>query len=116
LVSAGAACSPEEGAPPASADEELEADFREFLQEYRRRMEARDRAYLKTIHPELPEDYYDLFFDATEDMSAHTRDRPSDRSVECDRFQICKITYPQPENHWASQRFIRQEGEWFWLE
>lgn len=101
-------------ADDASVDA-LEASFQAFLEEYWAEIKERDKAYLQTVHPELPEDAYDFFFDATLQMMEHSEKENLERTIECQEFRICKVIYPQPIDSWAAQQFIRHEGSWRWL-
>ena len=94
----------------------LEADFGKFLETYAQKIDARDTHYLGTVHPKLPEEMQEFFFDITSNMMSYARQNELDPAVECNEFQICKATWPQPGGSWASQRFIRHLEQWRWLE
>ena len=98
------------------ATKELERSFQEFLQEYRHEMRRRNGTYLKSVHPKLPDEMYDFFFDVTLQMMQFSEDEDLEPALECEEFQVCKVIYPQPNNSWAAQRFIFHEGAWRWLD
>ena len=95
---------------------ELERSFQDFLTAYRPEMRRRNRAYLKSVHPKLPEEMYDFFFDVTLQMMQFSEDQDLEPTVECQDFKACKAVYPQPNDSWAAQRFILHEGAWRWLD
>ncbi len=94
----------------------LERSFQDFLATYRHEMRRRNRAYLKSFHPKLPEEMYDFFFDVTLQMMQFSEDQDLEPTVECQDFKVCRAVYPQPNDGWAAQRFILHEGAWRWLD
>lgn len=113
LTSLTAAC--DDKNPAEKQETGPEESFRAFLQEYWAEIKDRDKEYLKSIHPELPEDMYDFFFDATLQMMEYSEDKNLERTIDCVDLDICKVTYPQPNDSWAAQQFIRHDGAWRWL-
>lgn len=96
---------------------DVEAEFRQFLDEFRPQMKARNAAYLQAVHPKLPAEAYDLFFDVTLNMMQHAeKNEGIEPTVECQDFNVCKVVYPQPNDSWAAQRFILHQGTWHWLD
>ena len=95
---------------------ELERSFQAFLQEYRHEMKRRNGVYLMSVHPKLPEEMYDFFFDVTQQMMQFSEDQDLEPTIECQEFKVCKVVYPQPNDSWAAQRFILHEGAWRWLD
>ena len=107
--------SPQERA--GNGENELETRFRQFLESYRPGIQKRNRTYLQSVHPRLPEGMYDFFFDVTLDMMRYSDENAEvEPTIECQDFDICKIVYPQPNDSWAAQRFILHEGAWRWLD
>ncbi len=102
--------------PDAMAIEDLEHSFQAFLRDYRPEMRRRNAAYLKTVHPKLPEEMHDFFFDITLQMMKFSDDQGLEPTMECQDFKVCKVIYPQPEGGWAAQRFILSGDGWRWLE
>ncbi len=102
--------------PDTIVAEDLERSFQAFLQEYRPEMRRRNAAYLKTVHPKLPEEMHGFFFDITLQMMKFSDDQGVELTIECQEFRICKVIYPQPEGGWAAQRFILSGDGWRWLE
>ena len=96
---------------------ELEASFQAFLEVYWQELKDRNRTFLASVHPKLPQDMYDFFFDMTLSMMRYSEDNPEvEPAIECQEFNICKVVYPQPNGSWAAQRFILYEGTWRWLD
>lgn len=95
---------------------ELERSFETFLQEYQPEMKRRNGVYLKSVHPKLPEEMYDFFFDVTQQMMQFSEEQGLEPTIECQEFKVCKAIYPQPNDSWAAQRFIFYENSWRWLE
>jgi len=95
--------------------ESLKADFQDFLPTYIEAINNRDADFLATVHPELPTEMTDFFFDLTLDMMSYAETNGLQPSVACKTYGVCKVTWPQPEGHWAAQTFIRHEGRWLWL-
>ncbi len=79
-------------------------------------MRRRNGAYLKSVHPKLPDEMYDFFFDVTLQMMQFSEDEDLEPTIECQEFKVCKVVYPQPNDSWAAQRFISHEGAWRWLD
>ena len=102
--------------PEPAATQELERSFRAFLDDYWQEIKNRNGSYLASIHPKLPEEMHDFFFDVTLQMMNFSEVQGVERTIECQEFKVCKVTYPQPNNSWAAQRFILHEGDWRWLE
>ena len=46
----------------------MEASFHEFLDSYVQQIKQRNVDYLVSVHPDLPEDMREFFFDITQDM------------------------------------------------
>ena len=95
--------------------EGLKKDFQQFLPTYIQHVREKDRSFLATIHPELPEEMYDFFFDATLNMMRYARSHDLQPDVTCKDYGVCTVTWPQPKNSWAAQTFIRHEEHWRWL-
>ena len=96
---------------------DMEGSFRQFLGEYWPQMKARNSDYLKTVHPKLPAEAYDFFFDVTLNMMQYVETNQTiDPKIECQDFNVCKVIYPQPNDSWAAQRFILHQGAWRWLD
>jgi len=96
---------------------DVEAKFQEFLKEYWPQMKARNATYLKAVHPKLPTEAYELFFDVTLNMMQYAeKNEGVEPKIECQDFKVCKVVYPQPNDSWAAQRFISHEGAWRWLD
>ena len=106
-------------APAISAEgervESLTAEFQDFLPVYIQAIKQRDADFLATVHPDLPKEMTDFFFDLTLDMMRHAEANGLQPSVTCKEYGVCKVTWPQPDDHWAAQSFIRHEGQWRWL-
>jgi hypothetical protein len=100
---------------PAPSNE-LEQSFQAFLPDYWEAINKGDKAFLKSVHPKLPAEMYDFFFEVTRDMMAHSEKESLSRSMECQDYKVCKIVYPQPNDSWAAQQFIQHEGRWRWLD
>ena len=98
------------------ATNELERSYQAFLQEYRHEIKRRNATYLKTVHPNLPDEMYDFFFDVTLQMMQFSEEQSLEPTIECQEFKVCKVVYPQPNDSWAAQRFILYENRWRWLE
>lgn len=97
--------------------DEVEGNFRQFLNQYQLEMRARNTAYLKAVHPKLPAETYAFFFDVTLNMMRYADENNEvEPKIECQDFNICKVVYPQPNDSWAAQRFIRHDGDWRWLD
>lgn len=80
-------------------------------------MRARNTAYLKAVHPKLPAETCAFFFDVTLNMMRYADENETvEPKIECQDFNVCKVVYPQPNDSWAAQRFIRHEGDWRWLD
>lgn len=94
----------------------LKTDFQEFLGTYIEAVKIRDKQFLGTIHPNLPEDMYEFFFDVTQNMMSFAQEEGLAPDIECREYNVCKVTWPQPGDSWAAQTFIRHEGKWRWLE
>jgi len=95
---------------------ELERSFEAFLQEYSHEIRRRNGVYLKSVHPKLPDEMYDFFFDVTQQMMRFSEEQGLDPTIECQEFKICKAIFPQPNDSWAAQRFIFYENGWRWLD
>ena len=111
------------GPPPAqsAADQEssgaLGAQFQQFLSQYWQEVKQRNSAYLATVHPKLPTDAHEFFFDVTLNMMSHVETTQGiEPRIECQDFNVCKVIYPQPNDSWAAQRFILHDGNWRWLD
>lgn len=94
---------------------ELERSFRLFLADFRQRIHRHDANYVKTVHPRLPAEMYDFFFDVTLQMMRHSEETGQEPAVECQEYKVCKAVYTQPGGSWAAQSFILYEGAWRWL-
>ena len=95
----------------------LDVQFRRFLNEYWQHIKQRNSAYLAKLHPKLPREAHDLFFDVTLDMMIHAEATEGlEPKIECQEFGVCKVIYPQPNDSWAAQRFILHDGTWRWLD
>lgn len=95
--------------------EDLNSEFRPFLDTYVREIHERDREYLRNVHPELPEEMSDFFLDVTLSMMRYAEENGLEPTIECEEYDVCQVTWPQPGGNWAAQRFIRQEGAWQFL-
>ncbi len=96
---------------------ELAVKFQAFLGEYQPQMKARNADYLKSVHPKLPAEAYDFFFDVTLNMMKYAEETEgAEPKIECQEFNVCRVIYPQPNDSWAAQRFILHEGNWRWLD
>lgn len=95
--------------------ESLKADFQDFLPTYIEAVKKRDADFLAGVHPDLPKEMTDFFFDLTQDMMRYAETNGLQPSITCKTYGVCKVTWPQPEDHWAAQSFIRHEGKWRWL-
>lgn len=102
-------------AAEASEAQQLKADFQDFLSVYIRKMEEKDTDFLARVHPELPGELYDFFFDATQAMMRHAQKNGLPPDIACKDYGVCTATWPQPGDSWAAQSFIRHEGTWRWL-
>lgn len=97
--------------------DDVKESFRQFLDKYQLEMRARNTAYLKTVHPKLPAETHAFFFDVTLNMMRYADENEGvEPKIECQDFNICKVVYPQPNDSWAAQRFIRHAGNWRWLD
>jgi hypothetical protein len=94
----------------------LETSFRSFLAEYRQEVRQRNVDYLKIVHPKLPPEQYDFFFDITLQMMRHSDENGLEPKIECREYGVCKAVYMQPGGSWAAQTFILHEGDWRWLD
>jgi hypothetical protein len=94
----------------------LETGFRQFLGTYIKEIRSGNREFLGTVHPNLPEEMQDFFIGITIDMMKHANENGLDPTITCRDYNICKATWPQPGDSWASQSFILHEGSWRWLE
>jgi len=95
---------------------DVEDSFRQFLGEYWPQMKARNSDYLKTVHPKLPAEAYDFFFDVTLNMMRYAETNEAvEPKIECQDFNVCKVIYPQPNDSWAAQHFVLHQGVWRWL-
>jgi hypothetical protein len=101
---------------PAMSEENLEASFREFLGIYVGQIKSGNSQYLGTVHPNLPGEMRGFFIDVTLDMMKHADDKGLEPTITCRDYGICKVTWPQPGDSWASQSFILDKGSWQWLE
>ena len=107
------------GAPTFAAGEEsndLEAGFQSFLNTYISQVKQRNVDYLRTVHPKLPADMYDFFFDLTLGMMKYAGEKSLSPDIECREYNVCKVIWPQPGESWAAQTFILHEGKWLWLD
>lgn len=93
----------------------LRSDFEPFLATYVRAVKQKDTAFLARIHPELPPEMVDFFFDLTQGMMRHAEQHDLQPEIACRAYGVCTVTWPQPQGHWAAQSFIRHAGEWRWL-
>ena len=97
--------------------DELEKSFRQFLSEYWQEMKQRNSVYLRAVHPKLPGEAHEFFFDVTLDMMRYAEATEGvEPTIVCQDFSVCKVVYPQPNNSWAAQRFILHDGAWRWLD
>ena len=99
-------------APGTKATGDLERSFQAFLQDYRREIRRRNAIYLKSVHPKLPEEMYNFFFDVTLDMIKFSEDESLEPTIECQEYKVCKVIYLQPNENWAAQQFILYENSW----
>jgi len=95
--------------------ESLKRDFHHFLATYLQHVQDRDNDFLAKVHPELPEQMYEFFFDATLNMMRHAQTHDLQPEITCKEYGVCTVTWPQPNDSWAAQTFIRHEGHWRWL-
>ena len=102
--------------PLCLAEVDLESGFRQFLGTYIKEMRAENREFLGTVHPNLPEETQGFFIGITLDMMKHANENGLDPTITCRDYNICKATWPQPGDSWASQSFILHESSWRWLE
>jgi len=93
----------------------LEADFHAFLETYVQEVKQRNADYLVSVHPDLPAEMREFFFDATLGMMKHADEQGLEPAIECKEYNVCKVTWPQPGGSWAAQSFIRHEGAWRFL-
>ena len=100
----------------ADAMRDLERSFRIFLDTYQREIRARNADYLKAVHPKLPGEMYQFFFDVTLQMMRHSDETGLEPKIECQEFKVCRAIYTQANGSWASQRFILYEGAWRWID
>jgi hypothetical protein len=98
------------------ADGDLEQGFRLFLGNYIKEINSGNRQFLETIHPNLPEEMRGFFIGVTIDMMKYAHANGLEPAITCRDYNICKATWPQPSESWASQSFILHEGSWRWLE
>ncbi|NNE83746.1 MAG: hypothetical protein HKN28_07225 [Alphaproteobacteria bacterium] len=94
----------------------LTRSFQEFLLQYWPEIRSRNGTYLKSVHPKLPEEMHDFFFDLTLQMMQFSDEQGLDPKLECQEFKVCKVIYPQPNDNWAAQRFILHDDTWRWLD
>ena len=94
---------------------DLEADFRAFFDTYVQEIDQRNVEYLRGVHPDLPSEMHEFFFDATQSMMKHADEQGLEPAIECEDYDVCEVTWPQPGDSWAAQRFIRHEGAWRFL-
>jgi hypothetical protein len=102
--------------PEPQTTNELQRSFRAFLDDFWQEIQHRNEIFLASVHPKLPKEMHDLFFDATLQMMNFSEETGSERTIECQEFNVCKVVYPQPNDSWAAQRFISYNGEWRWLD
>lgn len=102
-------------ATQTTAKEALKANFLQFLPSYIEHIKKKDGKFLSAVHPELPESMYDFFFTATQNMMRYAEKNHLQPTVTCKDYGVCKVTWPQPNDSWAAQSFIRHEGTWRWL-
>ena len=95
---------------------QLEEGFQEFLTEYRREIKQRNKDFLVGVHPSLPNEMYDLFFNISIDMMKFSDENGVAPKIECKEYNACKVIYSQPNDNWAAQQFIFHNGAWRWLE
>lgn len=96
--------------------EELEPAFRRFLETYVGEIRSGNMEYLGTVHPNLPVETRGFFIGVTLDMMKYATDEGLKPTVTCRDMGICKVTWPQPGDSWASQSFLLQNREWRWLD
>ena len=94
----------------------LTRSFQEFLLQYWSKIRSRNGTYLKSVHPKLPEEMHDFFFDVTLQMMQFSDEQGLDPKLECQEFKVCQVIYPQPNDSWAAQRFILHDDTWRWLD
>jgi hypothetical protein len=94
---------------------DVEADFRAFLETYVQEIKQRNTEYLVNVHPDLPADMHDFFLEATQSMMKYADEQGIEPTIECREYNVCKVTWPQPGGSWAAQSFIRHEGVWRFL-
>lgn len=102
--------------PERRATGDLERSFQAFLQDYWQEIRRRNGAFLESVHPKLPNDMYEFFFDVTLQMMRFSDEQSLEPTIECQEFNVCKAIYPQPNDSWAAQRFILYESSWRWLD
>lgn len=93
----------------------LRSDFEQFLPTYVQAVKQGNVAFLARIHPDLPPEMVDFFFDLTQGMMRHAEQHDLQPEIECRAYGVCTVTWPQPQGHWAAQSFIRHDGKWRWL-
>ena len=98
------------------AEGDLETGFRQFLDTYIKEIRSGNREFLKTTHPNLPEEMQGFFIGITIDMMEYANVNGLEPTITCRDYNICKATWPQPGDSWASQSFILHQGSWRWLE
>ncbi len=103
------------GCNTQDAGVDSESDFRSFFETYVQEVRERDADYLGSVHPELPTEMHEFFFDLTQDMMKHADEQGLEPSIDCEEYDVCKVTWPQPGDSWAAQSFIRHEGSWRFL-
>jgi len=94
---------------------ELEADFRAFFEAYVQEVKQRNADYLVGVHADLPAEMHDFFFDATLSMMKHADDEGLEPAIECEEYNVCRVTWPQAGGSWAAQSFIKHERSWRFL-
>ncbi len=94
---------------------DVEADFQTFFEAYVQGITQRNTEYLLSVHPDLPSEMHEFFFDVTQEMMQYAGEHGLEPSVECREYNVCKVTWPQPGGSWAAQSFIRHQGEWRFL-
>ena len=60
----------------------LEDGFRSFLKTYIIQIKQRNTEYLRTVHPKLPADMYDFFFDLTLGMMNYASEKSLSPDIE----------------------------------
>jgi hypothetical protein len=75
---------------------DLEADFRAFLETYVQEIKQRNTEYLVNVHPDLPADMHEFFLEATQAMMKYADEQAIEPTIECREYNVCKVTWPQP--------------------